>query len=91
MTTTATPRTDAEAYVWQNVGENPFVHRDFARQLERELAVSLENQVKTQAKVERIKSQLKRSIEITEESWELEGYADKDLKAELDQIKEKIK
>ena len=37
MTTTDTPRTDAETYVWQDGGENPFVHRDFARQLEREL------------------------------------------------------
>lgn len=44
---TDTPRTDAETYVWQNGGENPFVHKDFARQLERELATS-------QAEVERL-------------------------------------
>lgn len=37
---TETPRTDAETYVWQDGGENPFVHRDFARQLESELAAS---------------------------------------------------
>ena len=51
MTTTDTPRTDAETYVWQNGGENPFVHRDFARQLERELAAS-------KAEVERLRELL---------------------------------
>ena len=31
-----TPRTDAETYVWDNGGENPFVHKKFAQELERE-------------------------------------------------------
>jgi hypothetical protein len=41
-----TPRTDAETYVWEKGRENPFVHKEFAQQLERELSASLENQVK---------------------------------------------
>ena len=47
--TTDTPRTDAETYVWQNGEENPFVQKEFARQLERELAAS-------QAEVERLQT-----------------------------------
>ena len=46
-----TPRTDA-VELTINGG---WVRTDFARQLERELTVSLENQVKTQAEVERLK------------------------------------
>jgi len=33
-----TPRTDAQTYVWEQGGENPFVHKEFAQQLELELA-----------------------------------------------------
>jgi hypothetical protein len=32
-----TPRTDAETYVWEKGRENPFVHKEFAQQLEMEL------------------------------------------------------
>ena len=50
MTTTDTPRTDAaEPQLHSNVGG--WVRADFARQLERELAVSLENELKTQAEL----------------------------------------
>ena len=55
--TTDTPRTDAETYVWQNGGENPFVHKDFARQLERELNelwLRFDKQMKAEAEVERL-------------------------------------
>lgn len=51
--TTDTPRTDAvEPQLHSNKGG--WVRADFARQLERELAHSLENQVKSQAEVERL-------------------------------------
>jgi len=46
-----TPRTDAETYVWEKGRENPFVHKEFAQQLERELNASLENQVKAMEKL----------------------------------------
>ena len=46
---------------------------------------------KAEAEVERLREQLDRAIQIAEETWELEGYADKDLKAELDRIKEAIR
>ena len=46
-----TPRTDAETYVWEKGRENPFVHKEFAQQLERELSASLENQVKAMEKL----------------------------------------
>jgi hypothetical protein len=46
-----TPRTDAETYVWEKGTENPFVHKEFAQQLERELNASLENQVKSMEKL----------------------------------------
>jgi hypothetical protein len=53
-----TPRTDAvEPQLHSNAGG--WVKADFARQLERELAISLANQVKTQAEVERLKEALK--------------------------------
>jgi len=55
--TTYTPRTDAaEPQLHSNVGG--WVRADFARQLERELAVSLENELKTQAEVERLTKEL---------------------------------
>ena len=41
---------------------------------------------KAKAEVERLREQLDRAIQIAEETWELEGYADKDLKAELEPI-----
>jgi len=76
MTTpTDTPRTDAYN---NSLGVVP---SDFARQIERELNES-------RADVERLRRQLVRSIEIAEETWKLEGYADKDLEAELNKIKE---
>ena len=57
MTTTDTPRTDAiEPQLHSNVGG--WVRADFARQLELELAHSLENQVKAQAEVKEIRAAL---------------------------------
>ncbi len=53
-----TPRTDAETYVWQNGEENPFVQKEFARQLERELAAS-------KAEVERLKEAMISCLHIT--------------------------
>lgn len=88
MTTTDTPRTDS--YQYANYILNHYDHRSHKDKLS--LAKSLiENGYGSKAEVERLRSQLKRSIEITEETWELEGYADKDLKEELGQIKEEIK
>lgn len=53
-----TPRTDAvEPQLHSNKGG--WVRADFARQLERELAHSLANQVKSQAELEHIKALLK--------------------------------
>ena len=58
---TDTPRTDAvEPQLHSNAGG--WVKADFARQLERELAISLSNQVKTQTEVERLKGELERAI-----------------------------
>jgi hypothetical protein len=63
--TTDTPRTDAaEPQLHSNVGG--WVRADFARQLERELALSLENQCKAQAEVERLRELLNRAIQIAE-------------------------
>jgi hypothetical protein len=33
-----TPRTDRQTYFWQTGGNNPFVHREFAQDLERKNA-----------------------------------------------------
>jgi hypothetical protein len=49
-----TPRTDAQTYVWEKGRENPFVHKEFAQQLEREL-----NEKNNE--VERLKSELHQS------------------------------
>jgi hypothetical protein len=57
-TTTDTPRTDAETYVWQHGRENPFVHKDFARQLERELNASQAEVAKLGAEVLMLKKQV---------------------------------
>ena len=89
MTTTDTPRTDAE--IWNVVYHHKneiVVDADFARELERELAISLENQVKAQAEVERLRVQLIRAIEIQEEMctgcscWHCD-----DLRMELESIR----
>ena len=51
-----TPRTDAElARVWHG---DDLIDPDFARQLERELSHSLENQVKSQEDIERLTREL---------------------------------
>jgi len=51
--TTDTPRTDAayKNHEWDLMDHIPL---EFARQIERELAISLEKQVKAQAEVERL-------------------------------------
>jgi hypothetical protein len=65
MKKTDTPRTDAaEPQLHSNVGG--WVRADFARQMERELAISLENQCKAQAEAERLKAQLSRAVTIGE-------------------------
>ena len=78
MTATDTPRTDAVVrepcaihqvmQKWEKIIEN-------SRQLERELAVSLENQVKAQAEVERLKGRMKEAEDLIQRGqagWEKE-------------------
>jgi hypothetical protein len=60
--TTDTPRTDA--VFWKFHTHDDVVA--LARDLERELAISLENQCKAQAEVERLKAQLSRAVAIGE-------------------------
>jgi hypothetical protein len=59
--TSDTPRTDAEVFELQDcTGQlRKVITTQFAKQLERELAISLANQVKTQAEVERLRAALK--------------------------------
>jgi hypothetical protein len=59
---TETPRTDA--VFWKFHTHDDIVN--LARDLERELAISLENQCKAQAEVERLRSQFNRTVEIAE-------------------------
>jgi hypothetical protein len=59
---TDTPRTDA--VFWKFHTHDDIVN--LARDLERELAISLENQCKAQAEVERLRSQFNRTVEIAE-------------------------
>ena len=59
---TDTPRTDA--VFWKFHTHDDIVN--LARDLERELAISLENQCKAQAEVERLKAQLSRAVTIGE-------------------------
>jgi len=47
-----TPRTDAQTYVAEGWA---YVDTEFAKELEMELKVSLENQVKAQAEIERLR------------------------------------
>lgn len=55
MNTSTTPRTDAETCIWS--GRKIFVNKSLALKLEMELAVSLENQVKAQAEIERLRKE----------------------------------
>ena len=61
---TDTPRTDAETYVWQNGEENPFVQKEFARQLERELAASKAEVAKLNHQLLKTESDLLQSQDI---------------------------
>jgi hypothetical protein len=70
---TDTPRTDAlmqggciAINILEHARELEREVEDFARQLERELAISLENQCNAQAEVARLRELLKRSVEIAE-------------------------
>ena len=65
--TTDTPRTDA-AQLWHF--DEPVVPKEFAQQLERELAHSLENQVKAQAEVARLKKLCEMALESAEDAVE---------------------
>ncbi len=58
-----TPRTDAAKV---DKGGMTFVWLEFAQGLELELAISLENQCKAQAEVDRLRELLKRAIENAE-------------------------
>jgi hypothetical protein len=60
--TTDTPRTDAKSVDHIGFYSCATVTSDFARQLERELAVSLQNQCKAQAEVERLKTLMHQTI-----------------------------
>jgi predicted RNase H-like nuclease (RuvC/YqgF family) len=59
-----TPRTDSETYVWQNGEENPFVQKEFARQLERELAASKAEVAKLNHQLIKTESDLLQSQDI---------------------------
>jgi len=61
--TSDTPRTDAE---WASTWQTERRLHELCLQLERELAISLENQLKTQAEVERLKGFLHRSLQLSE-------------------------
>jgi len=85
-----TPRTDAETYVWDKGGENPFVHTEFAKQLERELNASLKNQVKTMERLVWIAGLLVRAIEIATLSVSDVKFSRKIGKAKLDTLIKEI-
>ena len=57
--TTDTPRTDAKSVDHIGFYSCATVPSSFARELERELAISLENQVKAQFEIELLKKTLK--------------------------------
>ena len=63
--TTDTPRTDAE---WASTWQTERRLHELCRQLEIELTHSLQNQLQSQSEVERLRSQLKRAVEIAETS-----------------------
>jgi hypothetical protein len=59
-----TPRTDAETYVWEKGRENPFVHKEFAEQLERELTEKTNEVAKLREENERLKKLLLNEVEM---------------------------
>jgi predicted nucleic acid-binding Zn-ribbon protein len=73
MTPTDTPRTDAETYVWQNGEENPFVQKEFARQLERDLAAS-------QAEVAKLNHQLLKTESDLLQSQDINSFLDTEFR-----------
>ena len=65
MNTSTTPRTDAETCIWS--GRKIFVNKSLALKLEMELAVSLENQVKAQAEIARLRDLLNQAMSVAKE------------------------
>jgi hypothetical protein len=63
---TDTPRTDAARERYYDGKTSDWVHYTICRMIEQELAISLENQCKAQAEVERLKAQLSRAVTIGE-------------------------
>jgi len=72
-----TPRTDAETYVWEKGRENPFVHKEFAQQLEREL-----NEKNNE--VAKLNHQLLKTEYDLLESQDINGWFVRALKAEAE-------
>ena len=80
MTTTDTPRTDAEIFEIQDCNGQlrKVITIQYAKQLERQLAVSLENQVKTQAEAERLRDAIAAELkELRDEIEKLQFLIDK--------------
>jgi hypothetical protein len=79
---TDTPRTDAKSVDHIGFYSCATVTSDFARQLERELAISLQNQCKAQAEVARLRSTMRAFINFMDENlgttadWPMEAAFD---------------
>ena len=81
--TTDTPRTDAAAFGSMT---DSWELEQLSRQLERELAVSLKNQVKTQAEVERLRSTMRSFILVSP----IEFDRLEKIEAEVERLKEMV-
>lgn len=92
--TTDTPRTDAKSVDHIGFYSCATVTSDFARQLERELAISLENQCKSQAEVARLNNTLENTRISRDTIIEDRNLLDQELaasKAEVEHIKTLLK
>ena len=88
-----TPRTDAKSVDHIGFYSCATVTSDFARQLERELAVSLENQCKAQAEVERLNNTLENTRISRATIIEDRNLLDQELaasKAEVERLKKEL-
>jgi hypothetical protein len=102
MTTSDTPRTDEQIWTAFHHHEKmcDVVDKDFARQLERELAASLENQCRAQAEVAKLNHQLLKTESELLQSQDINLFLDTEFKIackrakkaekELTKIKEAI-
>ena len=86
--TTDTPRTDAEIFEIQDCNGQlrKVITIQYAKQLERELAVSLENQVKTQAEAERLRSTMRSFILVSP----IEFERMEKIEAEVERLKKAL-